>query len=111
MTEIICILLIILLIILLAMAYVIWSMDRLLDKEKEDYDDLMAIHQRTLKDLERKDRLLAEWEKWVNTSSTSGHPCVGCTTGWGSANSEEVHTCEETCEKLAAWIEQQKKEG
>lgn len=38
------------------------------------------------------------------------HPCEGCGTGWGSANSEEVHTCEETCEKLAAWNEQQKKE-
>ena len=38
------------------------------------------------------------------------HPCEGCGTGWGSANSEEVHTCEETCERLASWNEQQKKE-
>lgn len=60
---------------------------------------------------ERKDRLLAAWETWVNTYSTSDHPCYGCGTAWGYANSEGAHLCYETCEKLIAWNEQQKKEA
>ena len=38
------------------------------------------------------------------------HPCEGCNTGWGSASADGVHTCNETCERLAAWNKKQEKE-
>ena len=45
--------------------------------------------------------------KWNYTS----HPCERCDTGWGSAGTDGVHTCKETCERLAAWNKKQEKEG
>ena len=80
-------------------------------------------------EIERKDRLLEAWEngeylkrlqtlseeekvvylrgEWLQT----GHPCESCGDGWAFTDGDDVfHTCDETCEKLAAWNKQLKKE-
>lgn len=85
------------------------------EKDEEEIKRLERENKELKAEIERKDRLLEAWEnEWRESFHLWGpnaHPCKGCGTGWGSANSEEVHTCEETCEKLAAWNKQQKKEA
>lgn len=118
----------ILIILMLALLFAIMFLDLLLEKEKKKYEDLMHVHKRTLKDIERKDRMLGAWEKYVPFLeahgafelkdlpmtvewSPTGQPCDGCGDGWAGIDGDDVfHTCMETCEKLAAWNEQQKKE-
>ncbi len=51
------------------------------------------------------DALRAQHEK------TNQHPCINCGIGWGSANGNGVTTCEETCEKFAAYMAQQERES
>ena len=81
------------------------------EKDEEEIERLERKNKVLEAEIERKDLLLAEWEKWFNTSSASDHPCYGCGTAWGYANSEGAHLCYETCEKLIAWNEQRKKEA
>ena len=113
----------ILILLMLALLFAIMFLDLLLEKEKKKYEDLMAVHKRTLKDIERKDRMLEEWEKYAPFLEAQGafavkesvcptrNPCDGCGDGWAGTDGDDVfHTCMETCEKLAAWNEQQKKE-
>lgn len=102
------------------------------EKDEEEIKELNAEIKELKGEIERKDRLLEAWEKSVSDNSyleqlrtlpsversvylmgkwrIPSHPCEGCDTGWGSANSEGITTCHDTCEKLAAWREAKKKE-
>ena len=79
--------------------------DRLLQRWEEGVTDISYLKRlQTMSEEEKKIHLMGNW-------TYTSHPCERCDTGWAGVDGDEVfHTCKESCERLAAWNEKQKKE-
>lgn len=50
------------------------------------------------------DNVLKEYKKWKESKELV-FPCNECKTGWGSADSNGVVTCHESCKKFEEWVD------